>query len=150
MEMLEPTETIRKTRFSVIKLPKTQRFACDKKDIQTVFSNDELGWVSIGIIKSLDLNPRYSPRPNFAGPVVANLSVGHRSDSEPSLCLYPVRIDQYPQRAADEFKSKILSKMKEWLAREINKSETGVLGNAEYFVVEWTGNTHRCHQLRWR
>ena len=150
MEMLERTETTRKTRYSVIKLPKTQRFVCNRKDIQTVFANDDIGWVSIGILKSLDLNSRYSRRPNFVGPIVAALSVGHRSDSEPILCLFPVRIDQYPQKAADEFKSRILLKMKEWLDRELTKPATSALGNAEYFVVEWTGGKHRCHQLRWR
>jgi hypothetical protein len=148
-QVLEPTETTKKTRFSVIKLPKTQRFACTKRDIQTVFRHGEIGWVSIGVIKSLDLGTRHSPRPKFAGPLVADLSVSY-SDGEPILCLFPVRIDQYPDEAVEEFKSKILPKMKEWLDHKLAQPETSVVGNAEYFVAEWIGNQHRCHQFRWR
>lgn len=150
MGTLDRAETIKRTRFSVIRLPKTQRFACSKKDIQTVFSNQEIGWVSVGVIKSLKLAPRYFPRPNFVGPVVADLSVSRGNDSGPILCLFPVRIDQYPEEAAQEFKSVILPRMKEWLDNEIAKPETSRFGHSELFVAEWTGSQHRCHQLRWR
>jgi hypothetical protein len=71
-------------------------------------------------------------------------------DNEPILCLFPVRVDQYPQSAAGEFKSEILPKMKEWLDRELTRSETAVVGLDECFAVEWTGDQHRCHQFRWR
>jgi hypothetical protein len=80
--MLDATEPNKRTRFSVIKLPTSQRFACNKRDITLAFPDDVLGWVSIGDIKSFKLYPRHSPHPKFVGPVVAELSVPHRPDSD--------------------------------------------------------------------
>jgi hypothetical protein len=92
------------TQFWVIRLPKTQRFACSKRDIKSVFSGHELDWVSIGAFaKAFSIQTRYVPRPYFSGPVVATISTG--GGAGPYLSLYPVRLDQYPQSAADEFKS---------------------------------------------
>jgi hypothetical protein len=150
--MLEATEPIKRTRFTVLKLPKSQRFACSKRDIKMTFPDNVLGWVSLGFIKSFTFDRRHSPYPKFGGPVVARLSAPHRSDgdSTPILCLFPVRVDQYPQSAAEEFKSEILPKMKEWLDCELTRPETAVVGLDECIVVEWTGDQHRCHQFRWR
>jgi hypothetical protein len=132
-------------------LPRSQRFACSKRDIKLVFPDDVIGWVSIGFIGSFKLYPHLFPRPKFVGPVIARLSAPHRSDgSEPILCLFPVRVDQYPQGAVDEFKSEIMPKMKRWLDRELTKPETSVLGNSEFLLVEWTGSQHRFHRLRSR
>jgi hypothetical protein len=142
------------TRFHVFKLPRTQRFACAKRDIKAVFSNNELGWVSIGLSKTLTLNARIQ-QPKFTGPVVADISISRAAVSislsvdRPYLCLYPVRIDQYPEEAAAEFKLAILPKMKKWLTSELVKPETRVFGHAECLVVEWTGSHHKFHQLRW-
>jgi hypothetical protein len=142
------------TRFYVFKLPKTQRFACNKRHIKAVFSSNELGWVSIGLSKTLSLNTRIQ-QPKFTGPVVADITISRAAVSislsvdRPYLCLYPVRIDLYPEEAAEEFKLAILPKMKKWLTSELVKSETRVFGHAECMVVEWTGSHHKLHQLRW-
>jgi len=143
-------EEAKRTRFSIIKLPNTQRFACGRKDIKAAFSQGDIGWVSVGVIKTLKLGTRHFPKPKFQGPVVADLSVGRSEDSKPILCLFPVRIDQYPDAAAEEFRSTILPKMKEWLRLQLTKPDTSRAGNADYFVVEWTGGRHRLHYIRWR
>jgi hypothetical protein len=62
------------TRFYVFKLPKTQRFACNNRHIKAVFSSNELGWVSIGLSKTLSLNTRIQ-QPKFTGPVVADITI---------------------------------------------------------------------------
>ncbi len=138
-----------RTRFSFIKLPKVERFVCSRRDIEAVFGNTTLEWVGTGTEKSKIYGRRYSPRPKFDGPVVAELSIGHRSDSRPILYLYATRIDQYSDDALEEFKTEILPKMKAWLDGEIAKPETSKLGNSESFVTEWTGVEHRIHYLRW-
>jgi hypothetical protein len=77
--------------------------------------------------------------------VGAELSVPHHPghDNQPILCLYPVRVDQYPETAADEFKFEVMLKMKEWLDSELTKPETTQVGRVENLVAEWTGDQHR-------
>jgi hypothetical protein len=147
IELEQPIQ--RRTRFTFIKLPKTERFVCARRDIKEVFGTDILGWVSAGTQKSKMYDRRYSPRPKFDGRVVAELSIGHHSDSTPILCLYATRRDQYSDEAGHEFRTEILPKMKAWFIGELAKPETRKLGNAECFVVEWTGSEHRIHHLLW-
>jgi hypothetical protein len=157
MQMLDTTETRRRTRFLAVKLPKTQRFACSKKDIKSTFPNQELDSVSFRVHKSFSLGAGYSPRPKLLGAVLThlNLSRFNEIDQSPSLyrgphlTLYAVLTDQYPQAAAKDFKSTILPKMKEWLNHQLSKPATLKRGNSEAFLVEWAGNKHRCHLLRW-
>jgi hypothetical protein len=141
-----------RTCFSFIKLPKAERFACNKSDIKNVFGTDMLGWVGTRTENQQNSNGKggYSPRPKFAGPIVASLSVSHLSDSRPILILFAIGIDQYSDEASDEFGSEILPKMKTWLDQQLAKPETSKFGYAEYFVAEWTGKVHRIHYLRWR
>jgi hypothetical protein len=129
----------------MLKLPRSQRFACSKRDIKLVFPDDVLRWVSIVFFNTFDFDRRLAPSPKFVGPVIAQLSAG----TEPTLSIFPVRIDQYPQSVAEEFKSEILPKMKVWLDGELTRSVTDIAGR-EGFAVEWTGGRHRCHRLRWR
>jgi len=143
-----PTE--RRTRFSFIKLPKTERFVCTRRDIKAVFGTEILRWVGTGTQKLKMYDRGYSPRPKFVGPVVASLDVSHLSDSRPILYLYAVRTDQYSNNAAGEFRSKILPEMKAWLDRELAKPETSKFGHGDDFVTEWSDSEHRIHYLRRR
>ena len=97
------------------------------------------------MIKSLKLGPHYFPRPNFVGPIIADLNISRSSDDGAILCFFPVGIDLYSEAAVEQFKSEILPGMKEWLDRKLAQPETSVVGNAEYFVAEWIDNRHRCH-----
>ncbi len=135
---MDTTEPIKQTRFTVTRLPKTQRFACSKRDIKAVFGHNQLDSVSTGV-----------SRLKLAGPVVAVIDGANQWSDRPSMRLCPVRIDQYPESAADEFKSVILPKMKDWLDQELAKPATRIFGHFECLVVEWNGSQHKCHQLRW-
>jgi hypothetical protein len=67
-----PPNRIKKTRFSLARLPKTQRFAGSKRDIKVIFPDGLIGWVSIGDIKPFKLYPRSMPAQNLLDPWAPN------------------------------------------------------------------------------
>ena len=151
-------------RISAIKPQKTERFACSARDVRLAFTDAELASVGFGRPKrsfiTLRWNTRYSPRPRFSGPVVASLDLVHYRVSEKGvsydkpqrnaeLYLYPVRQNEYPEEAAEEFRIEVLPIIKSWINAEMSKLDTQYLAG-HTLVIEWTGETHKRHVLRRR
>jgi hypothetical protein len=86
-----------------------------------------------------------SQRPRLVGPVVASLTIDRQRAAH--LCLYPVRRASYPEAARAEFSTDVLPHLRRWLGEKRSQPETAILGH-EQMVVEWTGQTHRVHELR--
>jgi hypothetical protein len=135
-----------RTEFWIKRLPKTQKLACSQRDIRKLFSGGVLGWVALGTMTPEFRGPSYNPVIRNSGPILASVAVGA---GEPHLCLYAVRADGYPHEAAEDFRSAVLPKLREWLDQELAKPETLKFAGARVLVVEWAGDRHRFHQMKW-
>jgi len=63
------------------------------------------------------------------------------------LCVFPVARSSYPQSARDEMLSRVLPRLRDWLREKQAQPETAVLGHKQV-IAEWTGETHRLHEMR--
>jgi hypothetical protein len=96
--------------------------------------------------KRFRFDSRAFKRPSIKGEVVASLSVNR--DRSAIFQLYPVERAAYPSTAAAEFEEAVLPPMKKWLARQLAKPETAVLG-CEQLIIEFVGGKHQSHELRY-
>lgn len=133
-------------RIRGIRLPDSHRFPCSRRRIKELFGAGELAWVSFGSpIRTFRFDSQVAHRPQLVGPVVASVAITR--DLEAHLCVYPVARATYPEAAADEFLSRVLPTVRDWLHAKRSRPATGILGHEE-IVVEWTGSEHKCHELR--
>jgi len=65
------------------------------------------------------------------------------------LILYPVAVESYPDKAAEDFAATVLPRLRSWLNEQFAKPETAVLGQ-EKLIVEWTAGEHRYHTTVFR
>jgi hypothetical protein len=129
-----------------IRLPKTERFAASPSKVKKVFG--DVGPLSayLGALgKSFTLDSRCRRRPELTGLVVASLQVSR--DRTAILQLYPLKVRAYPDEAAANFVANVLVDLRSWLAAQLAKPETAVLGYEEV-VVEWFADRHKLHELR--
>ncbi len=129
-----------------IRLPASETFPCAQRVVKEVFATDDLAWVSFGSpIRSFRFDNRASRRPILIGPVIASMTMNR--EREAHLCVYPVARSAYPKSAAEEFQLRVLPKFREWLEAKKSRPKTAILGHQQ-IIVEWTGDEHRCHELR--
>lgn len=129
-----------------IRLPDTETFPCSRRRVKELFGGGELEWVSFGHpIRSFRFDGQVTHRPSLVGPVVASLTINRERVAY--LCLYPVRCGSYPQPAKSEFGSEVLPRLHDWLNGKQSRPITAIVGH-EKIVVEWTGQSHRYHELR--
>ncbi len=147
-------------KITFIKLPRSERFACAKRDIRLIFESVPLEadfgrshryfsktrpWRSKYLA-----NPwvYYSPPAEFSGVAVAALMILQRADQAPRgwLRLYAVRREEYPDDAVSDFIETVLPQMKAWLRKKIAAGE----GAHEDLVAEWNRTEHALHCLRYR
>ena len=139
-------ENDRRTRYHCVNLPKSETFACTKKDIREVFGVDTLDWVSLGgIRKKFEFDSRSRHRPNIGGSIIVSLTINR--DNEANLSLYSIRKEHYPSVASNEFKSLILPSISIWLGRKFKRNETEILGH-EQLLIEWDQQKYRKHELK--
>lgn len=149
-------------RINAIKPQKSERFACSERDVRSTFGPTVLSWVGFGhptrSFLTLRWNTRYFPTPKFSGPVVASLRLLNYQTSDEGvsygdrtaeLYLYPVRLREYSEEAAEEFRTEMLPAIKNWLDAEMSKPDTQYL-TGQTLVIEWTGRTHKTQVLRRR
>jgi hypothetical protein len=111
-----------------------------------LFAEHDFQWVSFGSpIRSFRFDNQVANRPKLVGQVVASLGIDR--DLEAYLCLYPIHRVRYPLNAERDFATRVLPGLREWLLARKSRPATAILGH-EGIVVEWTGEEHRCHQLR--
>ena len=133
-------------KFEAINLPKSERFACSARELKVAFSDVENLGVYCGVLgKSFTFDSRSKGRPKLEGTVVASAQVSR--DLEANLNLYAIRREDYPERAANEFRDSIIPQIHEWLKSQLAKQGTAVLG-VESLLVEWTGREHKNHEMR--
>jgi hypothetical protein len=133
-------------KFETINLPKSERFACSAKELKSAFSDVENLGVYCGVLgKVFIFDSRSRRRPILEGTVVASVGVSRELDA--ILSLYAIRREEYPERAACEFRDAIIPKVRGWLKSRLAKGQTEVLG-VESLVIEWTGREHKTHEMR--
>ena len=133
------------TRFYIVRLPKVERFACSKKDIQKLFNQNVLGCVSLGGLgKKFDFGSRCHHRPTICGQIIAGLTVTR--DNSVYLCLYSIRKETYPTEAAEVFKTKTLLIMSSWLNKKLKRFDTEFHGH-ETLLIEWVNKKHKTHEI---
>ena len=133
-------------RLSTTGIPSSRRFCVSKRELREAFRDVERLNAYMGSLQSsFSFDPRCHHRPQLGGPVVASVSVSR--DLTAILQVYSVPIDDYPNEAVEQFREAVLPHMKAWLLSQLAKPQTSVLGYEE-LVVEWTGNEHREHALR--
>lgn len=136
------------TRYSSIHLPKNERFVCTKRDIKNVFGFNALDWVSLGHISTqFKFESRCHHRPKINGHVVAELTIDRENKSY--LCIYKIRSELYSDEVSTVFCNQILPKMREWLNKKNDRTETAIVGNYENLIVEWVDEKHIIHEIRW-
>jgi len=126
-----------------IKLPQSERFPCTKRSVKESLADLDL--ISAEFRHSLLRTPRYA-KLSFDGHVVANAGVARQRDLA-WLYIFPVRQDQYPGSAAQEFQDRILPQLRAWFETEIRKQETACLATEEIFVV-WTDGAHMLERVK--
>jgi hypothetical protein len=62
------------------------------------------------------------------------------------IYFYPVLRTEYSEKAADEFKVKVMPMMRSWFDSEMSRHQTQF--QAKTLVVEWIGDRHKSHELR--
>jgi hypothetical protein len=130
-----------------VALPRSQRFCASKADLKRTFGDIEPVHVYMGyLFPKFIFDSRCHHRPRLDGPVVASLSVSR--DLTAIMQVFPVRRDDYSERATDDFREDILPGLRSWLISQLQKQQTAILG-CEQVVVEWTGREHRQYFLRY-
>jgi hypothetical protein len=133
-------------KLKTINLPKSERFACSAKELKAAFSGIENLGVYCGALgKSFAFDGSSTNRPKLEGIVVADAQVSRELDAH--LILYPVRREDYPERATNEFCDLLLPQIRGWLEVQLAKSQTAILG-VESLIIEWTGREHKRHEIR--
>jgi hypothetical protein len=133
-------------RIRGIRLPDSERFPCARRRIRELFGEEDFAWVSFGFpIRSFRFDTRAARRPKLVGPIVASLAIDR--DLVAHLCIYPIRRTGYPVDAERDFSVRVLPSLREWLHAKKSRPATAVVGH-ESIIVEWTGEEHRCHHLR--
>jgi hypothetical protein len=154
---------------SAINLPKTERFACTKRQMKLAFSEACPDAVEFGSYQRYfnasrpwdskylgQPRPRYKPRVQVTGLVVAALTVrGVRHpllEGKPprsSLRFYALPREKYPDESTLDFVEKALPEMRKWLQAQLAKPETTRVGLDEDLLVEWTGGKHVTRAVRY-
>src|SRR6478735_4903631 len=125
-------------------LNKNERYSTTKRQLKSVFSNIEMD-VLFGLARKFEFDSRCPNKPNIVGNVVASIS--YSRDRTVDFSLYPLLIADYSNSASDDFNNQVLLTIKQWLEDQINKPDTALLGYEE-LVVEWTGNEHLLHKVK--
>lgn len=129
-----------------IRLPDTEMFPCSRGRVKDMFGESELDFVSFGhTSRTFRFDGQVSHRPAITGTVIAALSINRGRSAH--LSFYPVRSAWYPESAQLEFSCEMLSRLHGWLNTKQSRPDTAIVGY-ETMIVEWTGHTHRCHELR--
>lgn len=141
---LQPS--LKRMKFETINLPKSERFACSANELKSALSDVEKLSVYCGVLgKGFAFDSRCRRRPILEGTVMASVQVSR--ELEAIMSLYSIRREEYPERAACEFRDAIIPKVLGWLKSRLAKGQTEVLG-VEELVIEWTGREHRTHEMR--
>lgn len=127
------------------KLNKNERYPTTKKYLKSMFSGLETLEVSFGLYRNFQFDSRLFHKPKIKGNVVASIS--YRRDRTIDFSLFPLSITEYPEEAADDFNSRTLYVVKQWIEAQINKPDAALLG-IEELVVEWYGNEHLFHKTK--
>lgn len=134
-------------RLSSVALPKGRWFCSRKNALKGVFSDLEPLSIHMGSLGAkFAFDSRCPQRPVLTGPVVASLSVSRELTG--ILSLYGISASEYGTDARAHFEDRVLPRMRQWLIDQIGKPETAVLG-VEQLIIEWTGQEHREHSLRY-
>jgi hypothetical protein len=133
-------------QLTTIGIPATRRFCASKADLKRTFTDIEPLSAHMGSLQNkFQFDPRCPHRPKLRGQVIASVSVSRELTA--ILQLYPIAAEKYPAVAAEQFRDKILPRMRAWLISQLSRPQTAVLGYEE-FIVEWTGSGHREHSFR--
>lgn len=125
-------------------LNKHESYSTSKRQLKSMFSNIEMD-VLFGLVRKFEFDSRCSNKPNIVGDVVASIS--YSRDRTVYFSLFPLSIADYPNSASDDFNNQILLIIKQWLEGQINKPDTALLGYEE-LVIEWIGNEHLLHKVK--
>ena len=133
-------------RIHGVRLPATETFPCSRRTIKQLFAETELAWVSFGSpIRTFRFDNQVAHRPRLVGPVVASLAVDRERQAH--LCIYPMSRSIYPKAAQDDLSAQVLPRFRQWLQAKRSQPVTAILGHEE-IIVEWAGQEHRVHELR--
>ncbi len=146
-EMAEPTED-RKTKVEVAYLQKTECYPCTKREAKAAFGDLELRWIGLGWpSRHFRFDRRTTHQPKVAEKdIVADAT--YSPQREGWFMAYAVRKEDYPPEAREDFRDRVMPKMRRWLQAQIAKPDTAVLSH-EYLIVEWDGATHKFHHYTW-
>jgi hypothetical protein len=130
-----------------IALPKNQRFAARRSVVKSAFRGVEPLSIWLGALgRRFEFDSRAFKRPKLKGEIVASVSVNREGSA--IFQLFPVERAAYPSAAASEFEESVLPAMKRWLAQQLAKPATAILGS-EQLIIEFAGGEHHSHELRY-
>jgi len=154
---------------SAINLPKTERFACTKRQMTVAFSPESPDAVEFGSSQRYfnanrpwdwkylgQPRPRYKPPVQVTGLVVAALTVRRirhpmleRNPPRSNLRFYAVPREKYSDEASADFVEKTLPELRKWLHAQLAKTEMMRVGLDEDLVVEWNGEKHVTRAIKY-
>jgi len=136
-------------KVEVAYLQKTECFSCTRREAKAAFGDLELRWIGLGYpARHFSFDSRTVHRPKVAEQdIVANAT--YSPQREGRFSAYAMRKEAYPPQAREDFRDRVLPKMRRWLQAQIAKPDTAVLGY-EYLIAEWDGTTHQFHRCTWR
>ncbi|MBM7702902.1 hypothetical protein [Metabacillus iocasae] len=126
------------------KLNKNERYPTTKKLLKSVFANVEQLDVLFGLNRTFE-SERKSFQNKMEGTVVA--SVTYHRDRTIHFSLFPQSSTHYTDKATEDFNTRIMMRMKQWIEDQMNKPDTALL-SMEELIVEWDGRTHLLHMER--
>jgi len=129
---------------NVTYLQKNECYPCSRREAKATFGDMGLKWIGLGWpLRQFESDSRGTHRPNIGGEVVAE--VAYSPEREGWFCAYAIRKEKYPEEAKVDFRDRVLPRLREWLARQMTKPDTAVLGY-DHVIVEWDGKTHKLHE----
>ncbi len=133
-------------RLKSTRLPKSERFICSSKALREAFSDFEELYISLGHLqKHFRFDSRGTRYPLISGTVVS--SFGFSRDKSAILSLYSIKAQEYSESQSDEFVEKIIPQLREWLEKQMLKTETAILGY-EQIIVELMKKSYKIHKLK--
>ena len=109
-----------------------------------MFGDMDLKWIGLGWpLRRFEFDSRGTHRPKIAGCVVAEATCN--PEREGWFCAYAIPKEKYPEEARIDFRDRVLPRLREWLARQMAKPDTAVLGH-DLIIVEWDGKAHKLHE----
>lgn len=119
-----------------------ETYPLTRKQLNLALSSIQEGTAIFGLSRKYKFDSRQPDKPEIRGEVVASASC----DREKAIVFYlfPLKKENYPEEANQDFVQWVLPHVKTWMERQLAKPETAILGVEELIIV-WNGEVHNFH-----